>query len=163
GELPPMMLQTFGFTPTVFKGAPDAALKPYVGDNGTMYVWNSGANTLTIGFNPDEKAARWTATINGTFYEGTSPQHVYKPVGPMPGDSKLTQALVNQIRGGMTSAEVANLLGRATFSGLPADGDNRKFVGDKGKVDKWIDGANVLNVAYNPDGKAARWSGTINN
>jgi outer membrane protein assembly factor BamE (lipoprotein component of BamABCDE complex) len=128
-----------------------------------MYVWNSGGNIVTIGFNPNEQVARWTATINGQFYEGSSPLHVYKPVGPMPGDTKLTQAKINQIRGGMTSAEVANIVGRPIFSGLKADFDNQTFVSDKGKMDKWIDGANSLTVAYNPDGRAARWSGTINN
>ena len=157
GMNPVDMFNLFGLA-TKKNVKPDAVAAQMVGDRGMAETWSSGADSVTVNYNPEFKATCWSATIGGVSYNGSDATYAVKPGTTTP---MITKANYDKIKGGMQRIDLQFLLGNPSQANQPPDAVMSPIVSDKGKVFIWKNGQDTITVALNPDGKAACWSGNI--
>ena len=129
-----------------------------VGDRGMAETWSSGADSVTVNYNPEFKATCWSATIGGIAYNGSDATYAVKPATTT---TMITKANFDKLKGGMQRQDLLFLLGNPSQANQPPDAVMSPIVSDKGKMFIWKNGQDTITVALNPDGKAACWSGNI--
>jgi outer membrane protein assembly factor BamE (lipoprotein component of BamABCDE complex) len=149
-------LQRLLGAPTQPNAKPDARGEKYVSDKGSAQVWENGAESITVLFNPDGKAAAWKANFIGQGFDYKSdPQYVVKPADA---GTKITKDNFDKIRGGLKEFDVAQILGPPTNPNAQAVPAAVNF--DKVRTQVWQNGADSITVTF-CNNKAAEWEGTV--
>jgi hypothetical protein len=128
-----------------------------VGNKGTTDVWSNKLDAITVSYNEQGRAARWTVRVNGQSEVKKDDAYAVKATKTSP----ITKDTFDKIMGGETQDQIKALLSGAKLNANTMATDQVTATYDKSRIDTWSDDmGNNMTIVY-CNGFVARWSANI--